>query len=189
MMFSRSAIPRVTKASALLLLGFAMTATPGMAQRGSGLAVSLSVPATTQTVLNGGDGIVWDAFRKNGLVLSASGSGEVSLVMNVLTVQDGRVANRWTSSSFTVSPGKMPVSGRYLPAVQKDIPVGAVSGSSQPMDVDVLLSAAKAGNLVDMLPRDAQTGTALVIFAAPAGDLPGSRTGWLVANLEKVIDR
>lgn len=176
---------RAISLSGVLAAGLALLALPAEAQTRAGSSawtLELATPSATQSTLEAGEGMAWDDFRQNGLVLSARGSGQASLVLHVLTLDDGRVIGRWKSASFPATAGRSTVPGRYLPAVQRGR-VHATQTSTQPVGVDQLLSAADTGNGLPMT-----RGDALVIFAAPSSGALGSRAGWYGVNLEKLND-
>ena len=179
----RRAVPLATTV-VLAISGVTAPADAQTRDGGSAWTLELAMPSATQTPLNGGDGISWDQFRKNGLVLSARGSGEASLVIYALTLRDGRLVDRWKSPPFPATAGRTPVSGRYLPAVQKAHVNGATVGRelvdvSEPLDV--LANAGNAGNA-------GNARSSVVIFAAPEGSIPGSRANSIAAHIEPVID-
>ncbi len=148
--------------------------------------LGLQLPNATQSALRGGDGISGDQLRRNGLVLSARGAGEVSLVMFAVTVEDGRMVDSWTSRPFDAAAGRVAVPSRFLPAVQKARVTQAETG--RPMPVDPLVKANRASGSVSMvlkpgddlgtlLPRpDMTRGAGLVMFVAPADGGSGSTT-------------
>jgi hypothetical protein len=176
---------RAVSLSGVLAAGLAVVAIPAEAQtRAGGYAwtLELATPSATQSTLEAGEGMAWDDFRQNGLVLSARGSGQASLVLHVLTLDDGRVIGRWKSASFAATPGRTALPGKYLPAVQRGR-VYATQAATQPVGMDQLLSAADTGNGLPMT-----RGDALVIFAAPSSGTIGSRAGWYGVMLEKLND-
>lgn len=182
------------------------TANPADAQttRTDAWQLALRLPTGSQTALSSRDGLTWDQFRRNGLNLAARGPGEISLVMFVLAVEDGRTAGAWTSSGFGAASGASTVSGRYIPSEKQlldaaqegtwaTVPglgrLGSVDAASQPVDARALVNAAKEGGQVaSFLPRDLTRGRLLVIFVAPPGGGSGSTTNPLFLRPEQFSD-
>lgn len=176
---------RAIALAAALVASLAVVAIPADAQTRAGSSawtLELATPSGSQSTLKAGEGMAWDDFRQNGLVLGARGSGQISLVLHVLTLDDGRVIGRWKSASFAATPGRTTLPGKYLPAVQRGR-VYATQAATQPVGTDELLGAADTGR---GLPTT--QGQALVIFAAPSGGMP-SRAGWYIVVLEKLNDQ
>lgn len=182
---------RLSALVALMALG--ATAIPADAQttRNDAWQIAVQLPSATAAALRGGDGISWDQFRRNGLALSARGSGEVSLVMFGLTVENGRVVDSWTSRPFDAAAGTGQVSGRSLPAAQtvRVARVTHATAADRPVPVDALIEASKSGRIdTKTLPSDMTRGRILVMFATPAGGGFGSSTSPLFVRTEELID-
>lgn len=183
MLCSHVALRREIPLAVALGLGLTLLAAPADAQTrsgGSAWTLGLAIPSATQAALKGGEGMSWDQFRKNGLVLSARGSGEVSLTIHALTFQDGRMIHRWTSPSFQVAPGRAALSGKYLPAVQK-VRVAGVTVAREPVDVAQAIGNNGGGSIFNA----GNAGRVVVMFAAPEGGIPGSRTSSIAVGLDK----
>jgi len=182
-----------------LLLALAAPAANAQTTRSTTSAwrLALRLPAASQTALDGRDGLTWDQMRRNGLDLTARGSGEVSLVMFVLAVRDGRVVDKWQSSAFPAASGTAHISGRYLPGwrtIVRSPHVFDTDGGSdritrivapRAVDVDVLV---KGVDLRSSLPADLVRGRLLVMFAAPLGGGSGSSTGPLFVRTDLVTE-
>lgn len=165
MLCSHVALRRGIPLAVALGLGLTLLAAPADAQTrsgGSAWTLELAIPSATQAALKGGEGMSWDQFRKNGLVLSARGSGEVSLVIHALTFEDGRMIHRWMSPSFQVAPGRAAVSGKFLPAVQK-VRVAGVTMARELVDVAEAIGNNGGGSIFN-----AGNVRVVVMFAAPA---------------------
>lgn len=177
------------------LTAFVTTAIPADAQtkRTDAWQLALSMPAGSQTALSSKTGLTWEQMRRNGLDLTARGPGEISLVMFVLTVEDGRTTGAWTSSGFRTEAGATTVSGRYMPSEKQLLDVAqeakraavlpglgkldSFDAASRPVDARALVDAAKGdGHVASFLPRDLTRGRLLVMFVAPPGGGSGSQT-------------
>lgn len=186
-------------AAAGLLLALAAPAANAQTTKGTTSAWRLEprLPTASHTALDGRDGLTWDQMRRNGLDLAARGSGEVSLVMFVLAVQDGRVVDKWQSPAFPAASGTAHISGRYLPGwrtIVRSPQVFDTDGGSDriarivapgAVNVDVLV---KGVDLRSSLPADVLRGRLLVMFAAPPGGGAGSSTGPLFVRTDRVSD-
>lgn len=155
-----------------------------------GWQLGLSLPRAAESALAAGDGLAWDALRKTGLNLTAKGTGEASLVLFILSVEDGRVTNRWKSRSFSVAAGTRTISGHYLPA-SRDTTVPGIGTLSRvvqaprPIDTRALVGT---DDVARILPSEMQAGRLLVMFVAPAGREADSSTGALFARTEVMAD-
>jgi hypothetical protein len=162
------------------LAGLALlTAPPASAQNGwpAKWEVTLELPANSQEALASRSGLTWDQLRHNGLVLTTTGSGEISLVTAVLLVKDGKIVQKWSSPAFShSSPGRMQVSGRYLPGDQYIGESGSlpIIESAPPVGVDVALSSIENGTIKFI---DLRGGKSVVIVALPSGTMRTSGSG------------
>lgn len=175
------------------LMALVATAIPADAQstRDAPWQFAVQLPSATAVAVRGGDGISWDEFRRNGLALSARGSGEVSLVMFALTVENGRVVGSWTSPPFDAAAGTGKVSGRNLPTSRTVRVTGVTQATAAdgPIAVNTLIEASKSGRLdTRILPKNMLRGRILVMFVALAGSGSGSSTNPLFMLTEPTLD-
>lgn len=197
-------INRLSLVLALVALGAPTTPAVAQTTRSDGWQLALQLPAASQTALSSKTGLTWDQMRRKGLDLAARGPGQISLVMFVLPVEDGRAVGAWTSSSFGAEAGSSTVSGRYIPAEQQllgaaqegtwaNLPgIGklvSVVPASSPVDAQALVVAAKGGGrLGSLLPRNLTRGRLLVMFVTSPGGGSGSMTNPLFLRPEQFSD-
>jgi len=86
------------------------------AQGPSATTIGIDLPTTSREALSSANGLDWNVLRRNGLSLATTGRGDLTLVVHVMQVKNGRIVGHWASASFTVTAGRRTtISGRYLP--------------------------------------------------------------------------
>ena len=189
----RIVVPIGQTLAALAGLAF-LTAHPAFAQNGWPVkwTVTLELPANSQEALASRTGLTWDQLRHNGLVLTTTGRGGLSLVTSFLLVKDGKIVQKWTSPAFShSSPGRMQISGRYIPGDHFIGESGSLPmiQSAPPVGVNVALSSIENGTIKFI---DLRGGKSVVIVALPSGTMrtsgSGSSTNPLFFKSDSVAD-
>lgn len=197
-------IIRISVGAALMALGATTTPADAQTTRSDAWQLALQLPTSSQTLLSSRTGLTWEQMRRNGLNLAARGPGEISLVMFVLAVEDGRTAGFWTSSHFGAEAGASTVSGRHVPSETQLLDAAqegawatlpglgkliSVASAARPVDARALVNGAKdGGHVTSYLPRNLTRGRLLVMFVAPPGGGSGSQTNPLFLRPEQFSD-
>jgi hypothetical protein len=153
--------------------------------------LSLSLPSTSQEALSSRSGLPWDQLRENGLVLTATGSGQASLAVFVLRVRDGRIVGRWSSGTFPVTgSGRIRISGHYLPGKSSagdPLFPHPSAGSNSSVQTDAIMTDIEGGTVGF---AKLGSGSSLVIVVLPTAGTgaSGSETNPLFFKSESYGD-